>query len=360
MGVFYDGGYSAAPRVVFAAAGVGAGVVAVAVDRRPLREPLFLVLVAVAALSALSALWTLGAEERTLRAGFVALGLCGVLLGAAVAGRDRRGRGALAVGLGLIAVVAGVIGVVAVVIEAEPYALRIGGSWRAAGPFEYPPALALLMASALPLFLALSQLAPRIGGLLGTVAGGTLVAAVLVLAESRIGLALGLGIAALVLLRDRRAIAAALLIALVVGAFAFGNGDGPDSNFIHGREKTWEAAVETFADRPLLGTGADAFLAGSARHQDGAAIRFAHNLPLEFAAELGIAGLLLALALYTAAFRLVWRARRDPAVWLFGPAALAFLVSNLLDWPWHFAGAGAVWCVALGSLAAPHSDQGDK
>jgi O-antigen ligase len=120
---------------------------------------------------------------------------------------------------------------------------------------------------------------------------------------------------------------------------------------LHGRTDTWRAAVETWADRPLHGTGSGAFLTGSARYQDGQTIRFAHDLPLELAAELGVAGFLLALALYAATLRTMWLARGHRATWLLGPAAVAFLASNLVDWTWHLAGAGAVWALAVGGLA---------
>jgi O-antigen ligase len=73
-------------------------------------------------------------------------------------------------------------------------------------------------------------------------------------------------------------------------------------------------------------------------------------LPLEVTAELGIIGAILVIALYGAVFRLTWRLRRDPLAWLAGPAAVLFLIVNLVDWPWHLAGAGAVWAVAVGVL----------
>ena len=150
---------------------------------------------------------------------------------------------------------------------------------------------------------------------------------------------------------SRVLVGAGLIAALVAGSLAFGAGDGPESGFLHGREDTWEAAVDTFLDRPLHGAGADAFLAGSARHQDGAAIAFAHNMPLELAAELGLLGLLLAASVYVSTASLVWRRRSVRAGWLFGPAALAFPLANLLDWPWHLAGLGAIWAMACGALA---------
>jgi O-antigen ligase len=340
---------------VFAAAGVAAGLFALAVDRRPFRDPLAVVLLAAAALGALSALWTIGTEERTLRWAAVTLGYLGVFTAAAVAARDAAGRRWLAIGVGAVALVCGAIGLAAAIAHDKPLALYLGGDWRPAGTFEYPPALALLMASAIPIFMRYRAGWP----------GLAVAAAVLVLAESRTGLTLGIAIAGISLIPARRvaaaaasrrrlAIAAGLAVAVAVavaaGALAFSGGDGPSSGFLHAREDTWEAALHSFADRPLHGAGADAFLAASARHQDGSAIRFAHSLPLDFAVDFGVLGLLLALALYTATVKLAWRARAHRDVWLFAPAALAFLLSNLLDWPWHLGGAGAVWALAAGAL----------
>lgn len=331
--------------------------IAVGSDRaravRALGHPLALVLVALAVLAAASALWTLGTEARTLRAGAVIAGWVGVFVAAAVAARSAQGRETLAWGLGGIAAVSAAIGLAGALAHERPYAVEIAGDWRPAGPLEYPPALALLVVCALPVFAQLVRaraLPARAAG-----AGGLGVsAAVLVMAQSRIALALGLGVAALVAyraMRNRAVLLAGGALALAAGALSFGSGDGPPSNFLHGREDTWRAAVETFLDRPLHGAGADAFLSGSARHQDGASIRFAHDLPLELAAELGILGLLLALALYWATGRLVWSARASRVGWMFGPAVVAFPLANLLDWPWHLAGMGAIWALASGALA---------
>ena len=353
--MFAEGGYSPGARVAFACAGLAAGGVALAADRprsfRALRDPLALVLAALAVLAAASALWTLGPEERTLRAAGVIAGWLGVFVAAAVAARNPRGRLVLAGGLASIAAVSAAIGLVGVLARERPYAVFIAGDWRPAGPLEYPPALALLVVCALPVYAELARSrnqALRTAGAAGLAVG----VVVLVLAHSRIALALGLCVAALAVYlatRRRAVLAGGIVVALAAGALAFGSGDGPPSGFLHGREDTWRAAIETFLDRPLHGTGADAFLAGSARHQDGAAIRFAHDLPLELAAELGILGLLLALALYGATGRLVWS--RGAAGWPFAPAVVAFPLANLLDWPWHLAGMGAIWALAGGALA---------
>jgi O-antigen ligase len=190
-------------------------------------------------------------------------------------------------------------------------------------------------------------------------AGLVVAVAVIALSGSRLGVAMGVVVAGLVLVPRRRALTVAIVVvvALVVGAVAFGpaagRGAGAHSGVLHGRSDTWRAAVETWSDRPIGGTGADAFLVGSVRHQGGQTIVFAHDLPLELAAELGVAGLILALGLYAATARAVWRARGTTAGRLLGAAALAFPVANLLDWPWHLAGSGAVWALCLGALCAP-------
>jgi O-antigen ligase len=123
-------------------------------------------------------------------------------------------------------------------------------------------------------------------------------------------------------------------------------------SFTHGRSWMWSAAYHAASDRPLQGYGAGSFLPATITRQPGHGrlTRFAHDLPLELAVELGIAGLLLALALYAVAVRALRRARGSPALWLLGPAVAAFLLSNLVDWTWHLAGAGAVFALALGGL----------
>jgi len=80
-------------------------------------------------------------------------------------------------------------------------------------------------------------------------------------------------------------------------------------------------------------------------------VQYAHDLPLEAWVELGVIGALLVLGLYVADARAVLRAPRASAV-LLGPAVLAFLVANLLDWPWHLAGCGVAWAIAVGGVIA--------
>jgi hypothetical protein len=416
VGVFADGGYDPGPRVAFGLTALAAAAITAAVTRTLPMQPVAVVLLALAALGALSAVWTLGPVDRTLRWGLVTAGFAAVMIASGAAARRPGGQAAIATGLAAMATAAAAIGLTAAVAHWFPYAERIAGVWRPGGPFEYPPALAALQVSALPVLLAGMMARGRAAAAAAAV-GMALAGGVLALAASRLGLALALVVAGLALAWPQlanatrtqvaaalalatvagaalaaapepltlvavavlaapawlaaraitpprpelsrtgaRAVVAVLAAAAVIGSVAFGaapnRGGGPGAGFLHGRTDTWSAALQTFADRPLSGTGAGAFLAGSARHQDGQTIRFAHNLPLELAAELGLIGLLLALAFYATTARALWRSRTAPrTLWLLGPAAAVLPVTALVDWQWHLAGAGAVWALALGAIA---------
>jgi hypothetical protein len=156
------------------------------------------------------------------------------------------------------------------------------------------------------------------------------------------------------------AIAVPLAAGLVAAAATPDSGPQaePVSGFAHGRTALWRAAIDTAEDRPLAGSGALSFGAASLRYQEPPPVRFAHNLPLESWAELGVAGAVLALVLYGASISLVWSRRRSGAAWLLGPAVLAFLVASLFDWPWHVPASGAVFAIALGTLAGSGGQSG--
>lgn len=127
---------------------------------------------------------------------------------------------------------------------------------------------------------------------------------------------------------------------------------GASTDVLHGRTHEWLAAIETWFDHPSVGAGAGAYYIASLPHQTVARARYAHNLPLELAAELGTVGLMLGIALYAASARMISRALHSPALWLLGPMIAAFLVSNLLDWTWQLAALGGIWAAASGALTA--------
>jgi hypothetical protein len=156
--------------------------------------------------------------------------------------------------------------------------------------------------------------------------------------------------------------AAAALVAAGLLLAAAERPSGPaveaSGGFDAGRHIQWEAALDAFGEAPLKGWGSDSYLPASAPYQGAAPVRYAHDLPLEAAAELGILGGALALALYLGAGLAAWRSRGSLAGWLFGPAALAFLLANLVDWPWHLAGLGAVWAASMGAVIRAGEETG--
>ena len=356
--VLWDGGFSAGSRVAFGALALLVAVLAA--DRRRLGEPVVLVLLVLAGLAALSALWTVGSPADAVRWGLVTAGYAAIVVVAAAVRAE-----AIAALVCVLAFVSGAVGLAAAATHSAPFADLVHGAWRPGGTLEYPPALALLQVSALPALLTgLRHRRLRLPSSLGLVTA----AAVLALAGSRTALFLAAPVLLAALARrggtdsvriwngiratPRRAavIAAVCALATATAALATQPGGDPEAGFWHGRLHTWRAAVETAADGPLAGNGADAFLPASAAHQGEGPVMFAHDLPLELAAELGVPGALLALALYACALAAVWRARASRAGWLLGPAVVAFLAASLVDWPWHLAGSGAVWAAALGGI----------
>jgi hypothetical protein len=149
---------------------------------------------------------------------------------------------------------------------------------------------------------------------------------------------------------------ALVVVALAAVEIAAERGSGAPSNqrggVTHGRIREWDAALETWLDRWTVGAGAGAYYQASFVHQGPSPALFAHDLPLESAAELGVAGLVAAIALYLAAALEVRRARGTLGLWLLGPYVVAFLLANLVDWTWHLAAMGALWAAAAGGLSA--------
>jgi O-antigen ligase len=349
-----------------------------------LRSPPALTLGALGALCIVSAAWTIGAPVTSARWGLTIMSYGAVFVAAATFTRVL-GPWPLAAGIAVLAAIEAVLGVHALAMHALPDAELIGGVWRPGGTFEYPPALAILEVGAIPI---LSYAMARESKLVtaASAAATLLAGAVLGLAGSRLAVGLAVVFLAILVLSPRAsgisritvASTAALLIVGALAGSALLNGHlvpdatptshaspnaqhisevqrtstiRPRSDLLHGRAHEWDAALRTWLDRPLLGAGAGSYYEASLPYQGSAPTLYAHDLPLELAAELGVLGLLMGVALYVACGWTIATASDGTALILLGATVVAFMASNLVDWTWHLAGLGAVWAACAGGLA---------
>jgi O-Antigen ligase len=127
----------------------------------------------------------------------------------------------------------------------------------------------------------------------------------------------------------------------------------------NGRWQFWSAAVDAFERNPVGGVGVGGYEDWWARHADVPLfVRNPHSLPLQIAAELGIAGLAFLVGFLAA---LVLAARRRLAAGLGGDTGvlvavlLAAAVGAAFDWTWKIPAVfgGAVICAALLTSSAP-------
>jgi hypothetical protein len=131
-----------------------------------------------------------------------------------------------------------------------------------------------------------------------------------------------------------------------------------------GRHDFYRVAIDTFAEEPVLGTGAGTYeFAWEEQRSINQPVQNAHSLYLEAFAELGLAGGLLVLAMVGS---LLWigfcawrdgsgRERKQNAALL--AAMLALAVGAGLDWFWEIAGLEAVFFLAAGTLVAARCAQ---
>jgi O-antigen ligase len=127
------------------------------------------------------------------------------------------------------------------------------------------------------------------------------------------------------------------------------------------RLKIYETTPSIVADSPLLGTGAGNYSFAAKRYgvldENDQPFDHAHDVPLTFAAELGIPGLLIFVWLAVSLARLVGRAiagRRD-----FGAPALAVaagllgtVLTSMGDYPPRTNAIAATFLILVGALAA--------
>jgi hypothetical protein len=131
-----------------------------------------------------------------------------------------------------------------------------------------------------------------------------------------------------------------------------------------GRHDFFRVAIDSFGEKPVLGSGAGTYEFAWERHRSIAhPVHDAHSLYLEAFAELGAVGGLLVLALVGvllwtgfSAWRAAPHPQRERYAALFA-AMLAFAVVAGLDWFWEVAGLGAVFFLAAGVLVAARCTQ---
>jgi O-Antigen ligase len=151
--------------------------------------------------------------------------------------------------------------------------------------------------------------------------------------------------------RALRPLAAAAVLAVIAGLLAGGASERPTAaelaegaapqrlaSVSSNRYEYWRVGLDTFAEHPLHGTGAGGFrvewLMERRIHE---AVRDAHSLEVEVAAELGLVGL-IALSLLIGGVALAARAAlaRDPAAAAGATAAtLTWFLHASIDWDWQ-------------------------
>ena len=128
-------------------------------------------------------------------------------------------------------------------------------------------------------------------------------------------------------------VAVVALVAVVLGTSAF-DGGGGSSKATSGRSDLISGGVRLFADRPAQGWGSGSFAREYRRAEDVSAERAtsaSHTIPVTVAAEQGLVGFLVYLALLAFAFLRLFRgAARDGPVRVGIAAAFAALVAHTL------------------------------
>jgi O-Antigen ligase/Tetratricopeptide repeat len=160
-------------------------------------------------------------------------------------------------------------------------------------------------------------------------------------------------------LSSRRAVgllAAALMLAAVgAGVAAATLEDAPRPGLQSGRYDMWRVAAVEFAERPLLGVGADNFAVDFVRERriDEEPL-YPHSLLLRAFSQTGVVGGLLFLGFIAAALAAALARGRDPDAWTGAVAAASvtagvyWLVHGSIDWLWEIPVLGASALAFLG------------
>jgi O-antigen ligase len=177
--------------------------------------------------------------------------------------------------------------------------------------------------------------------------------------SSLLGLVVGLAIL-LVLRAERRqlgraaglALAAAAIAAIAIAAIT---GNSSLRKATSGRNDLLSGGVRLFTARPVLGWGSGSFAHQYELHHDAPsarAVAASHTIPVTVAAEQGVVGLAVYLALLAACFRVVLRAARTSAARAAVAAAFGALVVHTLLYA-AFLEDPLTWILLAAGLALP-------
>jgi len=237
-------------------------------------------------------------------------------------------------------------------LEVLPDATRIYAeervaSHRAFASLPLPSHLAVLLAMVLPLLVTRVRATPA-----GAIAalGAALSVVGLLATQSPVGVVLGFGaVVALVIGRHRRlALVVTVLLAVVMVAVLAVRPDVARLEPVALRVDNWRTALWLSTTSPASGVGLSSFAQASQGIpiEVGNRPAHAHNLPLEFLAELGPTGLVGCLVLGFWLARLIvllWPRDRALAV------ALAVVpLHNLVDFSFFVSGVALPWAALLG------------
>jgi hypothetical protein len=248
-------------------------------------------------------------------------------------------------------VVAGLDQARSAVLDLPPHmqvnALERLASGRAFASFVLPSHLAVVLATALPLLIAgVRRSTVGVVSMLGC----ALCMVGLLLTQSPVGIVLGAAASLTVLVGRRRRLAltaAAVFVLGVVVVFVM-RPDLTNLEPVQLRVDNWRTAVWVWSTSPIAGAGFGSYGQASQAvpFEVGNHPAHAHSLPLEWAAELGVVGILATvigvLALVTLARRL-WPEWRGLAA-----AVMVVPIHNLVDFSLYTSGVAVVWALLVG------------
>lgn len=270
-------------------------------------------------------------------------------------------RGVL-IAIAAMAVATSAAGLVAYLLHSTPDAQRLDDVWRAAGTFEYPPALALVAACGLAAVLALHAAEVLTRG--AATALAAVLAAAVVLSFDRAGIVIAVLILTVFLVRfpaSRRlwpAAAAGLVLAAIVLIVRTPGLDALQAHLGHGlltgRSEVWSDGWDAFRRRPLEGFGPGGFARIYLGQVDGGTVGLAHNLVLEQAVEAGVVAAAGALVLVVTALVRCGRGvlSSSPVAVAYACSGLAVSVSGLYDFSWSFAPIALLGVVGAAGVSA--------